>query len=108
MPKPIIFMCMHNTMDILKKAEILKYYSEGIQYDRSKELYQDEVKMKNFESILGIMNSLGKIHKELERIDINSKLDNQSTETIHRWAGIKDELLSEYVVARLVSVMDHT
>ncbi len=52
-------MCMHRTMDILKKAEILKYYTEGIPYDRSKELYQDKVKMKNFESILGVMNSLG-------------------------------------------------
>ncbi len=86
-------------MDILKTAELLTYYMQGIGYNRSKELYQDEEKMQTFETSIGVMKSLSQIYKELDSVPLSALQDEN--DTLAQWSQVKEELLHKYVFMSL-------
>ncbi len=94
MPHPRLAICPHTHMDVIKSAELLRYY---VQEDtRNNQLGAGKNVL---ESTVGVMRSLVKIYNGLDSVpDIATK--NDSIKLAH-WKQVMEDLMSENVLLRL-------
>ncbi len=105
MPKPVLRICPHRPMDILKTAELLYYYSHEIPYNESNDDFRDPAKTKNLTTTLGVMRSLSKVYNALEHIPDEANKDVKKK--LSEWRKIKDDLMSESVLITLTDNLWH-